>query len=177
MQRLLLAVLSLSLVGLAGCGFHLQGRSVLPDNIEQLAVLYDNDYTVGDPEVVQVLKQRLRQRDQLGGATAPAELRIARVEQNQRTIAVSPVDGDAAVYQLSVQVIYNYSVNGQQRLSGESVVATRDFSVEATQRLSIEDQRRHNLEQMQTDLADQILMRISQANEAMDAEDTQAAQG
>ena len=164
-----LATALLGLLVISGCGFHLQGRSVLPDNLEQMAVLYDNDYTVGDPEVVRVLKQRLRQRDQLGRATAPAVLRIVRVAQNQRTIAVSPVDGDAAVYQLSVQVTYNYTVNGEARLAGERVVAVRDYSVEASQRLSIEDQRRHNLEQMQNNLADRILARISQINQAMDA--------
>ena len=167
-----LATALLGLLVISGCGFHLQGRSVLPDNLEQMAVLYDNDYTVGDPEVVRVLKQRLRQRDQLGRATAPAVLRIVRVAQNQRTIAVSPVDGDAAVYQLSVQVTYNYTVNGEARLAGERVVAVRDYSVEASQRLSIDDQRRHTLEQMQNDLADQILARISQANQAIDASST-----
>ena len=112
-----LATALLGLLVISGCGFHLQGRSVLPDNLEQMAVLYDNDYTVGDPEVVRVLKQRLRQRDQLGRATAPAVLRIVRVAQNQRTIAVSPVDGDAAVYRLSVQVTYNYSVKSTGNLS------------------------------------------------------------
>ena len=90
-MRIASAVLVVLVV--SGCGFHLQGRSVLPDNVERMAVLYDNDYTVGDPEVVRVLKQRLRQRDQLGRATAPAVLRIVRVAQNQRTIAVSPAAG------------------------------------------------------------------------------------
>ena len=51
-------------------------------------------------------------------------------------------------------------------------MAVRDYSVEASQRLSIDDQRRHTLEQMQNDLADQILARISQANQAIDTSST-----
>lgn len=156
-----LAGLMIMLSCLAGCGFHLQGRSPLPDGIEQMSVSYHNAYTVGDPALVTALRERLRRQGALGEAGAPAALDIVRVARNRRTIAVSPVDGDSAVYELSVQVTFNYSVNGKRQLSGETLTTEREYSADATQRLSADDERDRLLTQMQQDLANRVLARIA----------------
>ncbi|WP_147418188.1 LPS assembly lipoprotein LptE [Salinisphaera sp. Q1T1-3] len=160
-----LAVGSLLLLWLAGCGFHLQGANPLPKGIDRMDVTYHDDYSVGDPELVTALRQRLRRRHLLGDGGAPAELRIVSVQSNQRTVAVSPVDGDSSVYEVTVRAIFNYSVRGADQLTGETVVDSREYTSDATQQLSSDDERRHLLNQMQEDLANRVLERIARHNQ------------
>lgn len=162
----LLAALALA-PALGGCGFHLQGASPLPRGIDKLSVSYHDNYTVGDPEVVTALRERLRRQHLLGSDDAPAALDIVSVQRSQRTIAVSPIDGDSAVYELSVRVVFNYSVRGSRQLTGATVAATRDYTADATQRLSSDDERYHTLDQMQDDLANRILERIARHNDQL----------
>lgn len=157
----------LALLSLAGCGFHMQGASPLPKGISSMHVSYSNAYQVGDPPVVTALKQRLRRQHLLGDADAPAQLDIVSVGSSQRIVAVSPVDGYAAEYALTTRVVFNYSVHGAKQLSGETLSATRDYSVSDTQRLSSESERRQLLTEMQKNLANRILERIAQANDKL----------
>lgn len=162
----------LTLFALAGCGFHLQGASPLPQGISSMHVSYTSNYTVGDPPLVSALKQRLRRQHLLGDIDAPAQLDIVGVDNSQRIVSVSPVDGDAAEYALTTQVVFNYSVNGAEQLSGETLSATRDYSVSDTQRLSSEGQRQQTLTQMQNDLANLIFERIARVNDKLDTAST-----
>ncbi|MES1954671.1 LPS assembly lipoprotein LptE [Salinisphaera hydrothermalis] len=158
----------LALCALAGCGFHLQGASPLPKGISSMYVSYHDNYRVGDPPVVAALKQRLRRQHLLGDADAPAQLDIVNVENSQRVVSVSPVDGNAAEYAVTTQVVFNYSVNGAEQLSGATLSTTRNYSVSANQRLSSEGERDELLKGMQQDLANLILERIAQANQKLD---------
>ncbi|WP_424821337.1 LPS assembly lipoprotein LptE [Salinisphaera sp.] len=157
----------LALLALAGCGFHLQGASPLPAGISSVHVSYHDNYRVGDPPLVSALKQRLRRQHLLGDIDAPAELRIVRVENSQRIVSVSPVDGNVAEYALTTRVVFNYSVNGAEQLSGATLSTTRDYSVSATQRLSSEGEHDQLLSQMQHDLANLILERMAEANDKL----------
>lgn len=132
-------------------------------------VSYSNDYRVGDPPVVTALKQRLRRQHLLGDVDAPAQLDIVNVENSQRIVSVSPVDGNAAEYALTTQVVFNYSVNGAEQLSGETLSTTRDYSVSGTQPLSSEGERDQLLTEMQKNLANMIFERIAQTNDKLDS--------
>lgn len=159
----------LALFALAGCGFHLQGASPLPDGISSMHVSYTDNYRVGDPPLVTTLKERLRRQHLLGDIGAPAELDIVSVNNSQHIASVSPVNGDAAEYALTTQVVFNYSVNDVEQLSGETLSTTRYYTVSDTQRLSSEGQRGQTLTQMQRDLANLILARIARANDKLGA--------
>ncbi|WP_423821328.1 LPS assembly lipoprotein LptE [Salinisphaera sp. SPP-AMP-43] len=151
-------------VALAGCGFHMQGATPLPQGIDAMHVAYHNDYRVGDPPVVSALKQRLRRQHLLGSIDAAAQLEIASIQTSQRVVSVSPVNGDAAEVAITTRVVFNYSVNDADQLSGETLSATRNFSIDDTQRLSSEEQRNRLLSDMQQNLANLILERVAQSN-------------
>ena len=159
-----IAVLMASLL-LAGCGFHMQGTSPLPEGVGKLHVSYHDNYRVGEPPLVNALKQRLRRQHLLGGTNAPARLTIKSLEEGERVVAVSPVGADAAVYEVVVQVVFDYSVNGKPVLKDEKLSTSRNYSVSDTQRLAQEEEKDNLLEQMQQELANLILTRIAIATE------------
>lgn len=159
---------ALALLALAGCGFHLQGGSPVPEGISSMHVAYSSNYRVGDPPLVTALKQRLRQQRLLGDTDAPARLDVVKVNNSRRLVSVSPIDGGAAEYAVTTQVKFNYSVNGAERLSDETLSTTRNYTVSATQRLSSQGERRQLRSQMQQNLADIIFARIARANQVSD---------
>lgn len=166
--RLLLAGAVLTV--LSGCGFHLQGASPLPDGIERMYVNYSNNYRVGDPTLVETLKQRLRERGVLGEVDAPAQLDIDGIRDNQRIVSVSPLDGRVAEYELTTQVRFSYSVNGATQLAGETLSVTRNYSFDDTERLAAESEQRDLLTSMHNELANLILLRIANSNDKLGAE-------
>ncbi|GAB3680310.1 LPS-assembly lipoprotein LptE [Salinisphaera aquimarina] len=151
-------------LGLAGCGFHLQGASPLPKGIDAMYVSYNDDYRVGDPPLVETLQQRLRERGLLGEVDAPAQLDIQRIDNRQRIVSVSPVDGRVAEYELTTQVLFDYSVNGATQLANEQLSVTRDYSFDDTERLAAEAEQRDLLTSMHEELANLVLLRIADAN-------------
>lgn len=154
----------LALFALAGCGFHLQGASPLPDGISSMHVSYNDNYRVSTPPLVTALKARLRRQHLLGDTDAPAQLDVVSVDNSRRLVSVSPIDGDAAEYAVTTQVVFNYSVNGAEQLSEETLSTTRNYSVSDTQRLSSEGERRQLLIEMQGNLANMMFERIARSN-------------
>lgn len=159
----------LVLAMLAGCGFHLQGTSPLPQGIKAMHVSFHSNYRVGEPPLVSALKQRLRRQHLLGDRDAPAELHIVSVKNRRRTMSISPVNGDTAEYALTTRVVFNYSVNGKRKLSGKSLSLTRDYTISDTQLLSSEGERRRLRTAMQQDLADLILTQIAASGNKPDS--------
>jgi len=164
-------VIGLALIGLSslltGCGFHLQGTSPLPKGIDAMHIVYSDPYRVETPPLVTALQDRLRRQGLLGEMDAPAELDILSLSNGQRLMSVSPVDGGAAEYELTTQVRFSYRVNGADQLSDESLSVTRAYSVDQSQRLSADQEQRALLERMQQELANLILLRVAQANDAL----------
>ncbi len=150
---------------LAGCGFHLQGSQPLPDGIGSLYVAYSNDYQVGQPPLVDTLEQRLRERGLLGGPGADAKVLIERIDNRQRIVSVSPIDGRVAEYELTTEVVFDYIVNGRARLDNENLFVTRFYSFDDTARLAAEAEQDDLLTSMHRQLADRILFRIQSVKE------------
>ncbi|MES1928255.1 rare lipoprotein B [Salinisphaera dokdonensis CL-ES53] len=152
---------------LAGCGFHLQGASPLPDGIQSMYVSYNDDYRVGDPPLVETLRQRLRERGVLGQANAPARLDIEEIENRQRIVSVSPVDGRVAEYELTTAVSFDYDVKGASQLRNETLRISRNYSFDNTERLGAEQEQRELLTSMHEELANLILLRVASANDKL----------
>lgn len=148
-------------LALAGCGFHLQGGYQLPAGVDALYVAHSNPYRVGQPPLVDALRQRLRVKGMLGDSSADARLVITNIDNGRRIVSISPIDGDVAEYQLRSEVVFDYIVDGQTLLSGAHFAVTRSYSYNDTARLAGEAEQRALLEQMQQQLADRILFRIS----------------
>lgn len=152
------------LLGLSGCGFHLQGKSPLPDGVNSMYVSYSDNYRVETPPLVTTLRERLRRQDLLGDSDAPAQLVIHGLTNSQRLMSVSPVDSDAAEYQLTSTVRFSYRVNGADQLSDQKLSASRNYSVDQNQRLSSDSEQQSLLTSMQKQLANLIFIRIARAN-------------
>ena len=152
---------------LAGCGFHLMGASPLPDGIDRMYVSYSDNYRVGDPPLVETLRQRLRERHVLGDSSAPARLAIDEIDNRQRIVSVSPVDGQVAEYELTTEVAFDYEVNGATQLDNETLSVTRSYSFDNTERLGAEQEQSELLTSMHEELANLILLRVASANEKL----------
>lgn len=152
---------------LAGCGFHLQGASPLPDGIESMYVSYSDDYRVGDPPLVETLRQRLRERGVLGAANAPARLDIEEIDNRQRIVSVSPLDGRVAEYELTTEVSFDYDVNGASQIANQTLQVSRNYSFDNTERLGAEQEQSELLTSMHRELADLILLRVATANDKL----------
>jgi outer membrane lipopolysaccharide assembly protein LptE/RlpB len=116
---------------------------------------------VTPPPLVSVLEDRLRVRGALGADGANAVLRITELNTRRRLLAVSPVDARGAVYELEIEVVFDFHVGGQTRLAHESLTVRREYSFDDTARLAAEAERENLLEAMQAELADLILLSIA----------------
>lgn len=164
-MRLVVGLLGAAVLG--GCGFHLQGSTPLPDGVDSMYVSYDDPYRVDTPPLVTGLRERLRRQHLLGVIAAPAQLTINNLVNGQRLRSVSPVDGDAAEYELSTEVNFSYRVNGADQISTQTLTVTRDYSVDQGQRLSADAERQSLLTSMQKELSNLILIRIAAVNQKL----------
>lgn len=162
-----LVVASIFTLLLAGCGFHMMGASPLPEGVDRMYVSYSDDYQVGDPPLVETLRQRLRERHVLGDSGAPARLAIRGIENRQRIISVSPVDGQVAEYELTTTVVFDYTVNDASQLQNERLSVSRSYSFDNTERLAAEQEQRELLTAMHEELSNLILLRVATANEKL----------
>lgn len=160
------------LLAVAGCGFHMQGSSPLPDDVPAVHVSYHNNYRVGEPELVRSLKQRLRRQKLLGESDAPAEIRMRDVKNIRTLSAVSPINANDAEYTLVTRAVFDYLVNGKKILSNEQVSLTQEYTVSVNQKLSARAERRQLIDDMQRDLSDRVLERISRASRDVDDPET-----
>lgn len=155
------------LLGLGGCGFHMQGGSPLPDGIQSMDVSYHSNYRVETPPLVTKLRERLRRQDLLGDGDAPAQLVIHKLTNGQRLMSVSPVDSGTAERRLTSTVRFSYRVNGADQLADQKLSVSRDYSVDQSQRLSSDAERQSLLTSMQKQLSDLIFIRIARANDKL----------
>lgn len=160
------------LLALGGCGFHLQGKSPLPDGVNSMYVSYSDNYRVETPPLVTTLRERLRRQHLLGDSAAPAQLVIHSLVNSQRLMSVSPVDSRAAEYELTSKVRFSYRVNGADQISDQELSVSRDYSVDQSQRLSSDSEQQSLLSSMQKQLANLIFIRIAKVNGKLVKPDT-----
>ena len=108
----------------------------------------------------------------LGAVDAPAQLDIQRLDNRQRIVSVSPIDGRVAEYELTTRVVFDYTVNGATQLSNETLSVTRNYSFDDTERLAAEAEQRDLLTSMHEELANLVFIRIARANDRLVAGDT-----
>ncbi|GEM_PF-1570798 len=153
------------LVALGGCGFHLRGRSPLPKGVQSMRVTYNNsNYSVGDPVLVQTVRQRLRERGILGGDNAQATLAIQNVSDNRQVTSVTPRIASIATYSVTTSVTFSYSVGGATKIAGQTLSISREYTLNETQRLASNSERNNLYHSMQKQLVEDIFLRIAQYN-------------
>jgi LPS-assembly lipoprotein len=123
--RALLAVV-LALLAVAGCGFHLEGHTPLPDSL-RAPLLEARDRQT---DFVQSLRRALltagaRVTDETDEASAVVH--VLDDELDERVLAVSSTNLPRE-YELTYKVRFSVSANGTELLAAQDVSATRDFS-------------------------------------------------
>ncbi|PHS67824.1 MAG: hypothetical protein COB23_09995 [Methylophaga sp.] len=161
MQRYLLSLfVGVSLIALAGCGYHLRGAAPL---IDSLKTMYIQGVNLREGLGFE-LKRGLKRNDvnvvtdyQEGSAVMTVlENRIER-----RVLSVGP-DAKVSEYELHGQVKFSVSDGeGKVLIDSQQVEARRDYQFDQDQVLGKDEEDRFLREQLNKQLVDSILRRLS----------------
>jgi len=145
-------------VGLAGCGFHLQGAGTLPPSMMRTFVEPDDPHSEFTVSVTDVLRQRGAEVLSAPEAGA-AVLDISNDETGQRVLSVSArnIPREFEVY---YTITFSLNVGTESLIRGESLVATRAYTYDETQVLAKEAEEQILREALADDLARRVLQRI-----------------
>ncbi len=158
MKWMRLACISVVAAALTACGFHLRGQISLSESLTPLAI------QAGDPELRQVLMDVLENSgtpvvDDPARAKAILQVRDVNYERRVRTIdSRGKVNGYLLVYSVSFRVD---SAGGEELSALTPISVRRDFNFDSTQVLQKEDEERDLREEMERDMAQRILRRMS----------------
>ncbi|HUK02935.1 MAG TPA: LPS assembly lipoprotein LptE [Steroidobacteraceae bacterium] len=156
--QLTLAALALALFT-SGCGFHLQGRTPLPQSMKVPCVIARDRQS----EFVQNLRKALqRSGAQLTehSTEASAIVRIDKDEVTRIVLAVSP-NNVPAEYELTYTVSFTVIAAGKDVLPAQEVSATRDFSFDEHALLAKDNEEQILREGLAHDLVDVVMRRLS----------------
>jgi LPS-assembly lipoprotein len=146
------------LLGLAGCGFHLQGAGTLPSSMLRTFVETDDPHSEFSVSVTDVLRQRGAQvlaEPEAGGTV----LDISSDETGQRVLSVSSRNIPRE-YEVYYTVTFSLNVGTESLIQRESLVATRAYTYDETQVLAKEAEEQILREALADDLARRVLQRI-----------------
>lgn len=157
MSRLwLIAVLGASLVG---CGFHLEGRTPLPESMKSAYVQATDMQTD--------FAQSLRKALLTSGARPPADKRSASSSVNiikdevvRRTLSVS-AKNKPNEYEITYNVRFSVTSGDQELLAPQDISATRSYSFDETRLLAKEHEEAILRQAMAHDLADRVIRQLS----------------
>ena len=96
------------------------------------------------------------------------DLDIEEIDNRQRIVSVSPVDGRVAEYELTTEVSFDYDVKGASQLQNETLKISRNYSFDNTERLGAEQEQSELLTSMHEELAHLILLRVATANDRLE---------
>lgn len=153
-----LAVMTLAVTLVSGCGFHLRGKVALSKDLTPLAISGNDD------GLVAVLKEALEFSgtpvvDSAASAQAVLRLTKSRVRRQVRT---TDSRGLATAYRLHYRVRYDVlNRAGEVIVKGSRLSQSRDLDFDASQILTKEDEQRFLIEDMQREIAQNILRTLS----------------
>lgn len=152
-MRLVAAVIALLLSLTAGCGFRLQGQVPLSGNLRVI----DVQAIDGQSDFVRAIRRNLRGAGVTLDAGAPAVLAIERDELIERVASVSARNVPRE-YELTYLVRFSLKVGDEQRVQGEEVAVSRDFSFDERVALAKDRER----EQLRMTLAEEAAVVVLQ---------------
>lgn len=150
----LLAVTAL----LAGCGFHLQGSSALPEGSRKL-------YVVTSDEVTPFAVELRRAIERAGGTLMPSSreaetvIRIRKDRSGRRVLSVS-ARNTPQEYEIFYNVEYSVDRGGREVLETQPLEMTRNLSFDETQLLAKDREEAIIREAMARDLALLVTRRL-----------------
>lgn len=153
------SMFALCTVGLAGCGFQLEGAGTLPAATAVTFVDTVNTHT----ELYGSLADALRARG-VEVARSPQDagaiLRILNDSSGQRMLSVS-ARNIPREYEVFYSVTFSFDAEGKSLISAESLTATRSYTYNETLVLGKSSEEAVLRQSLADDLARQILRRIA----------------
>jgi LPS-assembly lipoprotein len=152
-------VLPLLLTSLAACGFHLQGRTPLPQSVKTAYVQATDQQT----DFVQSLRKALL----ISGARLPADkntassvVYILKDEVVKRTLSVSALN-QPNEYEVTYNVRFSVSTGDKELLAPQDISAKRSYSYDEARQLAKEHEETILRQAMARDLADRVIRQLS----------------
>jgi LPS-assembly lipoprotein len=158
--HLVRALLLLSMVLMAGCGFHLRGQAGMP-----FKTMYINTAMPGSPFVMELRRSMEANRVQLVDNAEKAEviLDIASEESGKQVLTLG-ADGRANEFRLSYRVsLRAYDLKQQTWLPAQDLEQLRDYSYDDAHVLAKESEELQLQKNMQSEMVQQLLRRLSNA--------------
>ena len=161
-RRSTIAALSLILgagLGLAGCGFHLQGHTPLP---AQFKVSYVDAHD-RQSDFVQGLRSALLVNGVIlteDTTAATATVHVLDDKHVQRVLSVSP-DNLPREYELTYTVRFSVTAGDKELLAPQEVASTREYSFTVTELLAKENEEAILQAALAHDLVDVVMRRLS----------------
>lgn len=154
-----LLILVLLTAALAGCGFHMRGKTALPPELEQISISGLEPYEALVISLSRFLRANGVEVVPLGTPDV-AELRLSNLRQNKEILVVG-TDGRVREYRLftSVTMAMQEKEMGLV-LPSEVVVVRRDFLYNPDDVLGKAEEERVLREEMTRDLAQKVLERL-----------------
>ena len=157
MKRLwLIGVLAASLTG---CGFHLEGRTPLPESMKRAYVQATDMQTD--------FAQSLRKALLTSGSRPPSDrkaassiVNIIRDDVARRTLSVS-AQNKPNEYEITYTVRFSVTAGDQELLAPQDISATRSYSFDETRLLAKEHEESILRQAMAHDLADRVIRQLS----------------
>jgi LPS-assembly lipoprotein len=146
-------------LGLAACGFHLQGRTPLPEAFAYTFIDTRDEQT----DFVQDLRRALIAsgvkviRTQ---ASSGATIEVHDDELSERVLSVS-ARNIPTEYELTYRVKFSVMSGGRALIENEEVSATRDFSFDETELLAKEREQEILREALARDLVALVMRRLA----------------
>jgi LPS-assembly lipoprotein len=153
------AGLVVALAVLPACGFHLQGRTPLPQSMQAPYVQALDQQTD--------FAQSLRKALLTSGALRPTDksaassvVNILRDEVVRRTLSVSALNKPNE-YEVTYNVRFSVSAGDQELLAPQDISATRSYSFDESKLLAKEHEETILRQAMAHDLADRVIRQLS----------------
>jgi LPS-assembly lipoprotein len=144
---------------LTGCGFHLEGRTPLPESMKSAYVQATDMQTD--------FAQSLRKALLTSGARPPTEKRTASSVVNilkddvvRRTLSVS-AQNKPNEYEITYNVRFSVTSGDKELLAPQEISATRSYSFDETKLLAKEHEEGILRQAMAHDLADRVIRQLS----------------
>jgi LPS-assembly lipoprotein len=144
---------------LAACGFHLEGRTPLPESMKTPYVQATDQQT----DFVQSLRRALLTsgaRQPIDKDRASSVVNILRDDVVRRTLSVSALNRPNE-YEVTYNVRFSVSAGEKELLAPQEISATRSYSFDETKLLAKEHEEAILRQAMAHDLADRVIRQLS----------------
>jgi len=153
------ALAGLLVLGLSACGFHLQGRTPLPETFAYTYIDTRDEQT----DFVQDLRKALiasGARVIRTQGSSGAAIEVHDDELTERVLSVS-ARNIPTEYELTYRVKFSVTSSGKPLIENEEISSTRDFSFDETELLAKEREQEILREALARDLVALVMRRLA----------------